>query len=59
MLAAGSNLSGDRYSHDLDKVSTDGDCGLLKFDHETDRCVDSWPSVAELIRESLDQWRAD
>jgi hypothetical protein len=59
MLAVGSNLSGDWYSLDLDKVSADGDCGLLKFDHESDRCVDSWPSVADLIRESLGQRQAD
>lgn len=53
MLAVGSNLCGDWYSLDLDHVSADGDCPLLKFDHETNQCVDCWPSVAELIKEHV------
>lgn len=53
MLSVGSNLCGDWYSLDLDHVSGDGDCPLLKFDHETGACVDCWPSVAVLINEQL------
>jgi len=50
MLAVGGTLSGDWYSLDLDRVTDDGDCPLLKFDHETMQCVDCWPSVEEFIR---------
>ena len=53
MLAVGSTPNGDWYSLDLDHVTKDGDCPLLKFDHETNRCVDRWPSVARFINESL------
>ncbi len=55
MLAVGSALNGDWYSLDLDHVTEDGDCPLLKFDHETSQCVDSWPSVAEFINDRLDE----
>ncbi len=53
MLSIGSTLSGDWYSLDLDQVSGDGDCRLLKFDHETNQCVDCWPSLAGFINEML------
>jgi hypothetical protein len=51
MLSVGGTLRGDWYSLDLDKVSGDGDCRMLKFDHETGQCVDCWPSVAGFINE--------
>jgi hypothetical protein len=54
MLSVGGTLSGDWYSLDLDTVSSDGDCRLLKFDHETSQCVDCWPSLAAFISELID-----
>ncbi len=53
MLAVGTTLSGDWYSLDLEHVSDDGDCPLLKFDHEINQCVDCWPSVGEFINDML------
>ena len=54
MLAVGSAFDGDWYSLDLERVTPEGDCPLLKFDHEVNRCVDRWPTVTDYLRDALE-----
>ena len=53
MLVVFSAPDGDPFVLDLDRVDERGDCPVLQIDHETNRCVDEWPSLARWINHEL------
>lgn len=53
LLHFASELAGDWLAFDLDSMTPDGDCKVIKFDHETSSISREWPSILQLLDEAL------